>query len=213
MADLRVAIVEDDRRTREGLVQLVAGTPGFAVTGAFGSVEEASVPVSRDAPDVVLMDIGLPGASGIEGVRRFTARQAGLAILVLTVHADDAHVFEAICAGATGYLLKDTPPSRLLQAIGEARGGGSPMSPEIARKVLAMFREIAPPRVADHQLSPREVDVLRVLAGGHSYKTAAAALELSVDTIRFHVRNIYEKLHVHSKSEAVGRAFHRGLVR
>lgn len=137
----------------------------------------------------------LPGMPGTEGARRLKARYPALQILMLTVHADNDRIFEAICNGASGYLLNDTPPSKLLDAIRELHAGGAPMSPEVARKVVAMFQRVAPPRDQDHQLTARELQT--------SYKTAAGALDLSEDTIRFHIRNIYEKLHVHSKSEAV----------
>lgn len=210
---MRVGIVEDQPNVREGLAALIAGTPGFRPGGLYASMEDAIAGIGTQPPDVLLADIGLPGMSGIEGVRRLKARFPELAILMLTVYADNDHVFEAICAGACGYLLKDTPPARLLDAIREAREGGSPMTPEIARKVVTMFRRIAPPRDETHRLTPRETEILRLLSEGHGYKTAAAALDLSIDTIRFHVRNIYEKLHVHSKSEAVVQALRRGIVR
>jgi DNA-binding NarL/FixJ family response regulator len=160
----------------------------------------------------MLMDVGLPGMSGIEGVRALKERLPDLQILILTVYGDDDHVFEAICAGAHGYLVKDTPPDRLLEAIRELRTGGAPMSPEVARKVVTMFQKIAPPRSEDNRLSVRELEVLKLLAEGHSYKTAAARLAVSLDTVRFHVRNIYEKLHVHSKSEAVVKALKSGML-
>ena len=211
--DVRVAIVEDQRSLREGLVVLIGGTEGFALVGAFGSMEEALPRIEDDPPDVLLADIGLPGMSGTEGVRQLRARFPALQILMLTVYADNDHVFEAICAGACGYLLKDTPPAKLLEALREVRDGGAPMSPEIARKVVEMFqRVVPPPPAADHRLSPREVEVLKLLAEGHVYKTAAAALDLSIDTVRFHIRNIYEKLHVHSKSEAVLAALRAGIL-
>jgi len=211
--DIKVAIVEDQRRTREGLASLIGGMAGYRVTDGFGSVEEALIKLEWELPDVVLMDIKLPGVSGIEGMRRLKERRPALPILMLTVYSDDESVFEAICAGASGYLLKDTPPTRLLEAIRELHDGGAPMSPEIARKVVRMFQKIAPPKQEEHQLSAREIEVLRLLADGHSYKTAAVALNLSQDTVRFHVRNIYEKLHVHSKSEAVLKAFRQGILR
>lgn len=209
---VRVAIVEDQRQTREGLAALIDGTPGHRTVGRFGSMEEALARLAGRPPDVLLLDLGLPGMSGIEGVRRLTERFPGLLILILTVYGDDDHVFEAICAGAHGYLVKDTPPERLLAAIDELRAGGAPMSPEVARKVVTMFQRIAPPRGEDNRLSARELEVLKLLAEGHSYKTAAARLALSLDTVRFHVRNIYEKLHVHSKSEAVVKALKSGLL-
>jgi DNA-binding NarL/FixJ family response regulator len=210
---IRLAIVEDQPQTREGLAILLRGTEGCSLVGAYGSMEEALLALKTDAPDVALLDIELPGMSGIEGVRRLKQRYPSIQILMLTVFADNDHVFEAICAGASGYLLKDTPPARLTEAIRELASGGAPMSPEIARKVVGMFSRVAPPRTEDHKLSPREVDLLKLLAEGHSYKTAAKALSISIDTVRFHIRNIYDKLHVHSKSEAVILALRQGIVR
>lgn len=211
---VRVAIVEDQRGLRDGLVSLLGGSSGFALVGSYGSMEEALPKLETEPPDVLLADIGLPGMSGTEGVRRLKTTLPALQILMLTVYADNDHVFEAICAGACGYLLKDTPPTRLLDAVREVADGGAPMSPEIARKVVEMFQRVAPPPpTAPHRLSPREVDVLKRLAEGHVYKTAAAELGLSLDTVRFHIRNIYEKLHVHSKSEAVLAALRAGILR
>ncbi|HEX4824742.1 MAG TPA: response regulator transcription factor [Candidatus Polarisedimenticolaceae bacterium] len=213
MSRARVAIVEDQRALREGLRALVGGTGDFEIAGAYGSMEEALPAIESKPVDLVLADIGLPGMSGIEGVRRLKAQHPSMQILMITVYADNEHVFEAICAGACGYLLKDTPPGKLLDALREVQGGGAPMSPEIARKVVEMFQRVAPPpSTAGHNLSPREVEVLKLLAEGHVYKTAAAKLDLSVDTIRFHIRNIYEKLHVHSKSEAVLAALRAGIL-
>lgn len=212
-ADIRIAIVEDQRRTREGLGALVSGTPGLRLCGQFGSMEQALPGLGSAPPDVLLMDIGLPGMSGIDGVRVLRERWPQLRILILSVHGDDDHVFEAICAGACGYLLKDTPPHKLLEAITQVHGGGAPMSPDIARKVLTMFQRFAPPRGGDHDLTERELEVLQRLGSGLGYKQIAAALQVSLDTVRFHLRNIYGKLHVHSKSEAVMAAVRRGLVR
>jgi DNA-binding NarL/FixJ family response regulator len=210
---IRLAIVEDQPQTREGLATLLRGTEGCSLVGAYGSMEEALSTLGQEAPDVALLDIELPGMSGIEGVRRLKQRFPSIQILMLTVFADNDHVFEAICAGASGYLLKDTPPARLTEAVRELTTGGAPMSPEIARKVVGMFSQFAPPRTEDHKLSPREVELLKLLAEGHSYKTAAKALSISIDTVRFHIRNIYDKLHVHSKSEAVILALRQGIVR
>ena len=209
---IRVAIIEDQRRTRECLAAIVGGTPGCSTVGSFGSMEEALPVLERAPPDIALSDIGLPGMSGIEGVRRLKASHPATHILMLTVHDDDHHIFEAICAGATGYLLKDTPPARLIDAIREIHAGGAPMSPDIARRVVTMFQRIVPPRDSPAYLTPRELEVLRLLADGHSYKTAADALDISLDTLRSHIRNIYDKLHVHSKSEAVLKAFKTGLL-
>jgi DNA-binding NarL/FixJ family response regulator len=211
--DVSVGIVEDQRPLRDGLCALIRGTAGFRVAGAYGSMEEALAALAEDNPKVLLLDIGLPGMSGIEGVKRARDLIPSLEVLMLTVYADNERIFEAICAGACGYLLKDTPPARLLEAIREASDGGAPMSPEVARKVVTMFQRTVPPRREEHRLTPRELEVLRLLADGHSYKTAAAAISLSQDTIRFHIRSIYEKLHVHSKSEAVVLALRKGLLR
>lgn len=211
-ADIKVAIIEDQRRTRECLAAIVAGTPGCSTVGSYGSMEEALRVLERVPPDVALSDIGLPGMSGIDGVRRLKASHPATHVIMLTVYADDTHIFEAICAGASGYLLKDTPPARLIDAIREIHAGGAPMSPDIARRVVTMFQKIAPPRDSAADLTPRELEVLRLLAGGHSYKTAADALSVSLDTLRTHIRNIYDKLHVHSKSEAVLKAFKTGLL-
>jgi DNA-binding NarL/FixJ family response regulator len=210
--EISVALVEDQAATREGLALLIGATPGFRVRGAFASVEAALPALEAEPPDVALFDVELPGVDGIEGVRRLKARRPGVAVLILSVHGDDERVFRAICAGACGYLLKDTAPERLLEAIRELHAGGAPMSPDIARRVVETFSRFAP-RAAATDLSPRERDVLRLLADGHSYKTLARELSLSVDTVRFHIRNVYEKLHVHSKSEAVAAALRMGLVR
>jgi DNA-binding NarL/FixJ family response regulator len=209
---MRVLIVEDQSRLRESLVVLIDGTAGLSVVGSFGSMEEALAALGSLRPDVALLDLGLPGMSGIDGVRLIRERSPATQALVLTVHDDDDHVFEAICAGASGYLLKDTPPARLVAAIQELGAGGAPMSPSIARAVVGMFRRVAPQRTGDG-LSPRELEVLTLLAAGNSYKTAASELSVSIDTVRFHVRHIYDKLHVHSKSEAVMKAWKQGLLR
>ena len=209
---IRVAIVEDQKAMREGLAALIGGTAGFDVTGAYESMEAALAALPQKTPDVLLLDIQLPGMSGLAGVRVLQELLPELQVLMLTVYADNDRIFEAICAGACGYLLKDTPPSRLLEAIREARDGGAPMSPEVARKVVRMFQKTAPPSKPEHQLTERELEVLRLLADGHSYKTAAVAISLSQDTIRFHIRNIYQRLHVHSKAEAVLKAFRSGML-
>ena len=210
--DITVAIVEDRAQTRDGLAILIDGTKGYRTVGTFATMEDALAKIVALAPDIALCDIELPGMSGIEGVRRMKSLLPDLQILMLTVFADNDHVFEAICAGASGYLLKDTPPARLVEAIRELHEGGAPMSPEIARKVVVMFSKVVPPKREEHRLSARELEILKLLAEGHSYKTAAKALGLSLDTIRFHIRNIYEKLHVHSKSEAVVLALRKGIV-
>jgi DNA-binding NarL/FixJ family response regulator len=210
--ELRILIVEDQRSLREGIGTLLGAVPGYRVAGAYASMEEALTVASTSGADVALLDIGLPGMSGIEGVRRLRELLPEVAVLMLTVHADNENVFAAICAGACGYLLKDTPPERLVAALRELHEGGAPMAPEVARKVVTMFQRRAGARAEIAALSARESEVLALLADGHSYKTAARLLSISLDTVRFHVRHIYEKLHVHSKSEAVVRALKSGLV-
>ena len=210
---LKVGIIEDQPKIREGLRALIDGTNGYRCVGSFGSMEEALANLDRDLPDVLLADIGLPGMSGIEGTRRIKALHPGLAVLMLSVYDDDRRIFEALCAGACGYLLKNTPPARLLESLREVAGGGSPMSPDVARKVVALFREFRPPEEADYQLTPHEIRILALLVEGHNYKTAADELGVSINTIRFHMRSIYEKLQVHSKSEAVSKALRNRIIR
>lgn len=211
-AAIKVALVEDDHSTREGLRLLIHGSPGFRCTGAFESVEDALPALALDLPDVVLMDINLPGMSGREGVAVVKGRWPSVEVLMLSVYGEQESVFESICNGAAGYLLKKTPPARLLEAIQEARDGGSPMSPEIARKVVMLFRKTPRPEPAERALTPRELQLLSLLAEGHGYAEAADLLGVSENTVRNYIRSIYEKLHVHSKSEAVSKALRQGLI-
>ena len=209
---IKVAIVEDERDIRESLCLLVGGTNGYVCSGSYRSMEEALEKIPRQLPDVVLSDIGLPGISGIEGVRALKQRFPDLLVLMLTVYDDDDRIFDAMCAGACGYLLKKTPPARLLESLKEAVGGGAPMSPEVARRVIALFRDIRPPERADYHLTPHETRLLKLFVEGHNYKTAARELHVSVNTVNFHVRSIYDKLQVHSRSEAVAKALRQRLV-
>jgi DNA-binding NarL/FixJ family response regulator len=210
--DTAVAIIEDQPTLRESFAVLIDGVGGFRCTGAFRSMEDALCAFPTSVPDVTLVDIGLPGMNGIEGVRILKERYPAMTLLMLTVYDEDERVFDALCAGASGYLLKKTPPARLLESISEAAGGGAPMSPEIARKVVALFHDIRPPRQADHDLTPHELRLLKLLVDGHSYKTAAAELGVTYNTICFHIKNIYSKLQVHSKSEAVTKALRHRLT-
>jgi DNA-binding NarL/FixJ family response regulator len=209
---IRVAIIEDQREIREGLRELIDGAADLRCSAAFGSVEEVPPRIGGDLPDVVLVDLGLPGKSGIEGIRLLKGRHPELVLVVLTVFDDDRRIFEAICAGASGYLLKKTPAPRLIQGIRDAAVGGAPMSPEIAARVIALFRQTRPAPPEDHDLTPHEVRVLKMLVDGHNYKTAAVELSVSVNTISFHMRRIYDKLHVHTKSEAVAKALRNQIV-
>jgi DNA-binding NarL/FixJ family response regulator len=210
---IKIAIVEDVREIREGLARLINTTPGHRCTGVYASMEEALEKIPNNLPDLVLSDIGLPGIDGISGITILKERYPELLILMLTVYDDNERIFDALCAGACGYLLKKTPWEKVVEALKEAVEGGSPMSPEVARRVISLFREIKPPKEASYELTPHEVRLLRMLVEGHSYKTAAAELHVSVNTIKFHLRHIYDKLQVHTKSEAVAKALRHGLTR
>jgi DNA-binding NarL/FixJ family response regulator len=209
---ISVAIIEDQPDIREGLAVLIGGTPGYRVAATFGSMEEALPNIGKRLPDVALVDIGLPGMSGVEGTRRLTEQHPKLLILILTIYSDDERIFEAMCAGACGYLLKKTPPARLLESLRDVVNGGAPMSPEVARKIVQLFQRFRPTESADHHLSSTEMRILRLLAEGHHYKTAAAEMEISINTVSYHMRSIYGKLQVHSKSEAVAKALRDRLI-
>jgi DNA-binding NarL/FixJ family response regulator len=210
--DIKVAIIEDQRPIREGLDALIGGSQGYHCSGAFRSMEEALAQPWAEVPDVALVDIGLPGMSGIEGIRRLRQKYPSMAVIMLTIYDDDERIFEALCAGACGYLLKKTPPAKLLEYLRDATTGGSPMSPEVARRVIELFRTIRPPEHADYDLTPHESRLLKMLVEGHTYKSAAAELGVAFSTIAFHMQNIYQKLQVHSKSEAVAKAFRNKLL-
>jgi DNA-binding NarL/FixJ family response regulator len=210
---ISVVIIEDDARMRDVVRLLLDGTPGYRCAAAFSSVEEALSLMPSPSPEIALLDVHLPGVRGSIGVKLLRQRFPELQVLMLTVYAEDDLVFEAICNGAVGYLLKRTPSHALLAAIAEARAGGAPMSPEVARKVLRVFRTLQPtPPGATNALTPQELRLLRLLGDGHSYESAGANLEITINTVRKHVRSIYEKLHVHSKSEAVSKAIRAGLI-
>jgi len=207
---IRVAIVEDNDDFREGLFHILEGTEGFKCAGAFDSVEEAMKKLPK--ADVVLMDIGLPGKSGIEGARFVKQKFPDTQVIMLTVFEDDRHIFEAIVAGANGYVLKKTPPAKLLLAIEDAAAGGMPMTPMVARQVVEMFKKQIPPEKENHSLTPRESEILSLLVDGMNYNMVAEKLFISLDTVRNHIRHIYEKLHVHSKSQAVAKALKQSIV-
>lgn len=211
-ATISIVIVEDDRRVREGLRVLLDGTAGFHCTNAWRSMEEALAEPWVPQPAVALIDLGLPGMSGIEGLQLLRERYSAVALVVLTVFDDDERIFNALCSGASGYLLKSTPPARLLESIREVVAGGAPMSPEIARRVVTLFRTVRPPDQSDYNLTPHELRILKLLVDGHTYKSAASELGATFHTIAFHVQNIYQKLQVHSKSEAVVRALRSRLT-
>lgn len=208
----RIVIVEDDRQLREGLQSLINFTSNFSCVKSFGNMEAALREIKGDAVDLVLTDIGLPQMDGIEGTRVLREKFPDLPIVVLTVHNESDKIFQALCAGANGYLLKNTPPAQIIEALTEVLSGGAPMSPDVARRVVTLFRKFAPPEVADYHLTEQEKQILKLLVDGHHYKTAAYELGISIHTVSFHLRNVYEKLHVHSKTEAVAKALRENLV-
>ena len=209
---IKVAIIEDRREIREGLAMLISYTDGFECTGKYGSMEEALASIRHKMPDVVLSDIGLPGMDGIEGIRILKEKHPHLTILMLSVYDDNERIFDALCAGACGYLLKKTPPAKLIESLRDAISGGAPMSPEVARKVITIFRDFRPPEKVNYDLTPHELRLLKLLVDGHNYNTAAKELKHSVNTVKFYIKRIYEKLQVHSKSEAVAKALKERLL-
>jgi DNA-binding NarL/FixJ family response regulator len=209
---LAVALIEDDRRTRDALRLLIDGSPGFACIAACGSLEEAAHAPFQRAPDVVLLDIKLPGTWGSEGVDLVLRRFPSCRVLMLTAFEDENRIFESLCNGASGYILKNTPPARLLEYVREAASGGAPMSPEVAARVIGLFRTVAPTLHLDCRMTTLETRLLALLASGHGYQSAAMEMGVTINTVRTHVRSIYEKLHVHSKSEAVSKALRARLI-
>ena len=210
---IRVVIVEDKKAIREGLVVLLGATEGIGCVASYECCEDMLPRRGADDPDVILMDIGLPGMSGIEGIREVRKARPDAVIIVLSVYEDDENIFDALCQGASGYLVKNTPPARLIEAITEAHEGGSPMSSHIARKVVNLFQKsFKGPEDEDVHLSGREKEILAGLSDGDSYGSIADSLYISVDTVRYHIRNVYQKLQVHSQSAAVSKAIRRGLI-
>jgi len=208
---VRVTLVEDDRQVREGLALLIGSSPGFACVAACPSAENALQRLPGLAPDVVLMDIQLPGMSGIECILKLKRLCPKAQIMMLTVFEDHDCIYQSLKAGASGYLLKQTPPAELLEAITDLHNGGSPMSAQIARRVVEAFQRPTAPEGAEALLSPREQEILHLLAQGHLYKEIADQLERSVETVRTHIRNIYDKLHVRTRTEAVNKVYGSGL--
>jgi DNA-binding NarL/FixJ family response regulator len=209
---IRVALVEDKRLIREGLGEILGRSDGLRCVGTYASVEQA-IPALEGSPcDVVLLDIHLPGMSGVEGVRVLRDRFPDTRVLMLTVYEEEEKVFESIRNGACGYLLKKTPPAQIVEAVRQAHAGGSPLSPEVARQVVEYFQKTPARARRESSLTSRERSLLKLLAEGHSYQACADRLGVSINTIRDHVRSVYDKLHVHSKSQAVGQALRRGLI-
>jgi DNA-binding NarL/FixJ family response regulator len=211
---IKVAIIEDNNTIREGLAALINGTSGYSCVASFDDCESFLSKLDKLGVDVVLMDIGLPGMSGIDGIAKAKKIKPELNILMLTVYEDSQSVFKALCAGACGYLVRKTPPSRLLEAIKDANEGGAPMSSLIARQVINVFRQTQG-KISEEketELSAREIEVLTSLSDGNNYQEIAGRLFIAVDTVRHHIKNIYRKLHVHSQSEAVAKAIRKGII-
>jgi len=200
---IRIIIVEDDTAVREGLRQLINGSEGFSCITACGSAEQALIAIANEEPDVVLMDINLPGMNGIDCVVCIKNSWPGIQVMMLTVFDNSDEIFKSLSAGATGYLLKKTPPAKLLESITELVNGGSPMSGEIARKVVQTFAKPVSHTIPDVSLTPREEEILSYLSRGFLYKEIASELSISIETVRTHIRKIYQKLQVRTRTEAV----------
>jgi DNA-binding NarL/FixJ family response regulator len=213
---LRIAIFDDNKNIRESITMLLKTVPAFEVVGSFSHVLDCVQDVKECTPDIVLMDIEMPGMTGIEAVKAIKKELPHIQILMQTVFEDDDRVFDSICAGASGYILKNFLNTKLVDAINELQYGGSPMSPSVARKVLnkmqAVSTHIRPEETPDYQLTPREKEVLSCLVNGLSYKMIGADLHISYETVRSHVKKIYEKLHVASLTEVVAKAINQRIV-
>jgi DNA-binding NarL/FixJ family response regulator len=211
--NIRVAIYEDNHSLREGLYQLIDGTEGFRCVGAFANCDMMLKQIEETKPDVVLMDIELPGISGIEAVKILKERFPEVKILMETIFEDNDKIFDSICNGAEGYILKNTPPALILSSIREIYDGGAPMTPSVASKVLKMFKNNSLSSVKETtNLTEREREILKSLVDGMSYKMISANCFISVDTVSGHIKNIYKKLQVHSKSEAVVKAIKGKII-
>jgi len=213
--NIRVAIFEDNKLVRDALQAILSGTPGFACTGVFADGNRWEMDIKRSEPDVVLMDIEMPGLSGIEITKLTCEKFPNVKILIQTVFNDSEKIFQALCAGASGYILKNDPPHKYLEAINEVYNGGAPMSSTVARKILGFFANknivLVSPGSNDYHLSEREKELLHLMTEGHDYKTIAKKAFISYETVRTHVKHIYKKLHVASRSEAVMKAIQHGL--
>lgn len=213
---VHVALFDDSKSIRDSLGALLGTTPGIGLCGCFPNADHLRERIAACKPDVVLMDIDMPGMDGIQAVALLHKEHPSLPVIMLTVFEDEDRLFASLCAGASGYLLKKTDPNDLLAAIAEVRSGGAPMSPGIARKVMRFFQRLpAPPRTAQegHGLSQREAEVLQGLVEGLSYKMIAERLQVGYETVRTHIKHIYEKLQVHNNTEAVAKALKDGFLR
>ncbi|MEL6832466.1 MAG: response regulator transcription factor [Bacteroidota bacterium] len=204
---IQVMIVEDDHEIRQTLALIIKGTPGFHCQHTFDNAEAAIAALPELLVDVLLLDVELPGMTGIQALPKIKAIKPDLDCLMLTIRQDDEAIFTAISAGATGYLLKDTAPTEILKSIQEVQAGGAPMSMQIARKVVGSFRAMN-----ESPLSERETEILRLLSEGMNYRSIAEAIFLSPHTVKTHIKNIYSKLHVHTRAEAINKAIRDKLI-
>lgn len=207
---ISVVIVEDDDQIREGISSLIRSSEGFILNGAFSGCQSALDNLDYVLPDVFLMDISMPGITGIECAAKIKSLYPASNIVMLTVYEDDDRIFRSLRAGASGYILKRTPIEQILEAIKDVYSGGAPMTPSIAKRVLNFFNESAP-KLNEYNLTLREKEILQELVNGSSYKKTAETLFISLDTVRSHIKNIYQKLHVNSKSEAVAKVLKNKL--
>jgi DNA-binding NarL/FixJ family response regulator len=213
MHQIKVALFEDNKHLREGLNYLINGTEGFVCTGAYADGNDLQFQLKKATPDVILMDIEMPGLNGIEAVKIIKQQFPSVQVLMQTIFQDDDNIFNAICAGASGYILKTTSPAGYIEAIKDVHNGGSPMTGSIARRVLELFQKSISPAVShNYQLTPKEKEILQHLVKGKSFKMIAEAIETSYETVRTHMKNIYAKLHVNSNTEAVSKAIHEKIV-
>lgn len=209
---IKVALFEDIIDLREGLQALLDASEDITCCGAWENCDHVKRIIQQHQPDVVLMDIDMPGTNGLEGLRIIRELYPAMSVIMLTVFEDDENVFNSLCAGANGYMLKRTPPARIIEAIKEVNDGGAPMTSSIAKKVLESFKKNNVPLKNDYQLSDREKDILGSLVKGNSYKMISAELNISINTVREYIRRVYDKLHVHSMNEAVAKAINQKIV-
>jgi DNA-binding NarL/FixJ family response regulator len=209
---IEVMIFEDNKDMRDGLVQLISHSEGLTLSGAFADCMTAEAQVKSLIPNVILMDIDMPGITGIQAVQLIRHFDTDVQILMLTVFDTNEKIFDALCAGASGYLLKKTPPSKIVEAINDVHSGGTPMTPEIAKKVMSHFSKQPLKNKEHYNLTAREKDILFCLAQGYSYKMIAAQLQISIDTVRFYIKQTYLKLQVNSAPEAIAKALREHIV-
>ena len=209
---IRVAIVDDDELLREALCRVLESQEGIQCGPLFSTAEQAIAGLPSEPADVLLLDIGLPGMSGADAVAMFRQALPHLIILMLTVYSDRPKVFASICNGANGYLLKSTPPGQIVESIRAAHAGGSPLSPEVARGIVNVFQKLGPPEASAAALTDQETQLMVLLSHGYSYEAAGRQMHVSVNTVRNYVRNVYRKLHAHSRSEAIAQALRQGLL-